>query len=346
MNQNGEPLDSWEKAETILLRGGLLVDPASSIEDRQDIFLRRGRVEGVAPNIAREADLVVELDGLVCAPGFSDMHVHLREPGDEDAETIETGTRAAAVGGFTRLACMPNTLPPIDNQGLVEFLIRRAGKCGHCRVHPVAAATKGREGKQLTEMRELQRAGAVAVSDDGSPVVNALVMRRVLEYARTWDMLVITHAEEPTLSHEGTMHEGFWSTVLGLRGIPAAAEGIAIARDVRLAELTGARLHVAHVSTREGVEIIRAAKERGVAVTAETAPHYISLADELLKSFDSVYRVNPPLRSEDDRQAILEGIRDATIDIIATDHAPHTQVAKDQELDAAPPGMIGLAKNM
>ncbi|MCK4302748.1 MAG: dihydroorotase [Candidatus Eisenbacteria sp.] len=342
MNRTAQALRSWERAETILLRGALLVDPAAGLEEVQDLFLRRGRVEGIAPQIAREADLIVDLDGMVCAPGFGDLHVHLREPGDEDAETIETGTHAAAVGGFTRVACMPNTHPPIDTRGQIEFLLRRAAECGHCRVHPVAAATVARAGKQLTDMRELQGAGAIAVSDDGSPVADALIMRRLLEYARTWDMLVITHAEELSLSRGGIMNEGYWSTVLGLPGIPAASEGVAIARDVRLAELTGARLHVAHVSTREGVEVIRLAKSRGIPVTAETAPHYISLTDESLKSFDPVYRVNPPLRAEQDRQAVLEGLRDGTLDIIACDHAPHTRVAKDQELSAAPPGMIGL----
>ena len=332
----------WDAAETVLLRGGHLIDPASDLDERRDLFLRRGRIEAIAPEIAREADLTVDLNGMVCAPGFGDLHVHLREPGGEDAETIESGTRAGAIGGFTRLGAMPNTNPPIDGRGLVEFLIRRAAEAGHARVFPVAAATKGRDGCELTEMRELQTAGAVAVSDDGSPVAHPQVMRRVLEYARTWDLLVITHAEELDLSRGGVMNEGYWSTVLGLRGIPAAAEDIAIARDVRLAELTGARLHVAHISTRRGVEIVREAKARGIKVTCETAPHYLALTDESLIGYDPVFRVNPPLREEEDRQALLAGIRDGTIDILASDHAPHTQQAKDQELEAVPPGMIGL----
>jgi dihydroorotase len=342
MNQTTEGRRNWEQAETILLRGARVVDPAADLEEKRDIFLRRGRIEGIAPAITREADLLVDLEGLVCAPGFGDLHVHLREPGGEDAETIASGSHAAAVGGFTRVACMPNTEPAIDSRGLVEFVIRRAREAGHCRVHPVAAATKGRAGEQLTEMRELQAAGAVAVSDDGSPVKNPLVMRRLMEYARTWDLLVITHAEEGALSDGGVMNEGYWSTVLGLPGVPAAAEAIAIDRDVRLAELARGRLHVAHVSTAEGVAILRAAKARGVAVTGETAPHYFALTDASLKSFDSVYRVNPPLRTAEDRQAILEGLRDGTLDLIATDHAPHTSADKDQELKSAPPGMIGL----
>ena len=333
---------SWEKAETILLKGGTVIDPASGIATESDLFLRSGHVEGISASISREADLIVDLTGLVVSPGFGDLHVHLREPGGEDAETIETGTLAAARGGFTRVACMPNTDPPIDNRGQIEFILRQARASGHCRVHPVAAATVGRQGEQLTDIRELQEAGAVAVSDDGSPIEDAHVMRRLLEYARTWGMLVITHAEEPSLSKAGVMNEGYWSTALGLRGIPAAAEGIAIARDIRLAELADAHLHIAHISTREGVDLLRAAKARGAKVTGETAPHYLMLTDELLKGYDSVYRVNPPLRGEEDRQALIAGIKDGTIDALATDHAPHTQVSKDKELDASPPGMIGL----
>ncbi|MBM3316497.1 MAG: dihydroorotase [Candidatus Eisenbacteria bacterium] len=332
----------WEKAETILLRGGRIVDPEAGLDGPGDAFLRRGRVELVAPAIHREADLAVELRGLVLAPGFGDLHVHLREPGREDAETIATGSRAAALGGFTRVACMPNTDPPLDTRAAVEFVLRQARACGLARVFPVAAATRGRAGAELTDMGELREAGVLAVSDDGSPVADARVMRRVLEYARTWGLLVVTHAEEPALSRGGVMHEGYWSTLLGLRGIPAAAEGIAVARDVRLAELTGARLHVAHVSTAEAVETIRAAKRRGVAVTAETAPHYIALTDEALKTYDSVYRVNPPLRSEDDRAAVIAGLRDGTLDAVATDHAPHTEIDKEQELEATPAGMIGM----
>lgn len=333
---------NWERAETILLKGGTVIDPESGIAGESDLFLRRGRIEGISPSISREADLVVALSGLIVAPGFGDLHVHLREPGGEDAETIATGTRAAARGGFTRVACMPNTDPPIDNRGQVEFVLRQALAAGHCRVHPVAAATIGRRGEQLTDIRELQAAGAIAVSDDGSPVADARVMRRLLEYAHTWGMLVITHAEEPSLVQDGVMNEGYWSTALGLRGIPTAAEGIAIARDIRLAELADAALHIAHISTREGVDLLRAAKARGAKVTGETAPHYLMLTDECLKSFDSVFRVNPPLRGEEDRRALIEGIKDGTIDAIATDHAPHTQVSKDKELDASPPGMIGL----
>jgi dihydroorotase len=332
----------WDKAGTILLRGGRVVDPEAGLDGPGDAFLRHGKVELVAPGIQREADLVVELAGLVLAPGFGDLHVHLREPGNEDAETIETGSRAAAVGGFTRVACMPNTDPPLDSRGAVEFVQRSARMAGHARVYPVAAATRGRAGAEITDMHEFKEAGVLAVSDDGSPVADSRVMRRALEYARTWDLLLITHAEDPALSKGGLMHEGYWSTVLGLRGIPGASEGIAVARDVRLAELAGARLHVAHVSTAEAVETIRQARRRGVAVSAETAPHYLCLTDESLKSYDSVFRVNPPLRGEEDRRAVIEGLRDGTITAIATDHAPHTETAKDQELESTPPGMIGL----
>jgi dihydroorotase len=270
------------------------------------------------------------------------MHVHLREPGDEDAETIESGTEAAARGGFTRIACMPNTNPPLDNRGLVEFVSRRASAVGRARVYPIAAATKGRKGEELTEMRELRDAGVLGVSDDGLPVSDSRMMRRLLEYAETWGLLVVSHAEDLSLSAGGIMHEGYWSTVLGLEGIPSAAEAVAVARDLRLAEMTGARVHIAHVSTREAADLIRAAKARGVRVTAETAPHYLALTDEALRGFDSVYRVNPPLRGEEDRAAIVAAVGDGTIDLVASDHAPHTEAAKDQELEAAPSGMIGL----
>jgi dihydroorotase len=342
MSQIEKVLAGWEKAETILLKGALLVDPAAGIEEKQDVFIRKGKIEGLSPEITREADLVIDLSGMICAPGFSDMHVHFREPGGEDAETIASGSLAAARGGFTRVACMPNTTPALDSRGLIEFVISQGRAAGFCRVYPVAAATKQRSGAELTELRELQQAGAIAFSDDGSPVGDALVMRRLLEYAKTWDLLVISHAEEPSLVKDGLMNEGYWSTLLGLRGIPAAAESIAIARDIKLAEMTGGRVHIAHVSTREGVNLIREGKARGISVTGETAPHYFSLTDEALQAYDSVHKVNPPLRTEDDRVAILEGILDGTLDVLATDHAPHTDIAKDQELDAAPPGMIGL----
>jgi len=336
----------WEQAETILLRGGRLVDPASERDGAHDLFLRGGRVELIAPEIRREADLTIDLSGLVVAPGLGDLHVHLREPGGEDAETIASGTLAAARGGFTRVACMPNTTPPLDDRSAVEFVLHQAQAAGHARVYPVAAATRGRQGRELTDMHELREAGVLAVTDDGSPVESSRVMRRVLEYARTAGLLVMTHAEDLGLAAGGVMHEGYWSTVLGLRGIPAAAEAIAVDRDVRLAELTGARLHVAHVSTRAAVEIIRSARNRGVAVTAETAPHYLALSDEALRGYDSVFRVNPPLRGEEDRAALIAALRDGTIDVIATDHAPHTQLAKDHELEATPPGMIGLETSL
>jgi len=332
----------WERAETILMKGGRLIDPAAGLDEERDLFLRRGRLELIAPAITREADLTCDLTGRVVAPGFGDLHVHLREPGDEDAETIASGCRAAAAGGFTRVACMANTRPPLDSRGQIEFVLRQAAASGQARVFPVAAATRARAGRELAEMHELQEAGALAVSDDGNPIEDSRVMRRVLEYARTWGLLVITHAEDRGLAAGGVMHEGYWSSVLGLPGVPAAAEGIAVARDIRLAELTGARLHVAHVSTAEAVALVRGAKERGLAVTAETAPHYVALTDEVLKEYDSVYRVNPPLRSEEDRRAVVAGLRDGTIDCLASDHAPHTAVAKDQELEAAPSGMIGL----
>jgi dihydroorotase len=283
---------------------------------------------------------------LVVAPGLIDMHVHLREPGEEYKETIETGTAAAARGGFTAVACMPNTKPVNDNSAVTRFILDQAARFGKARVYPVGAISQGSLGKTLSEYGELKETGCVAVSDDGWPVMNALLMRRALEYAKTFDLLVISHAEELDLRGEGVMHEGKVSVRLGLQGIPAAAEEIMVYRDIRLARLTGARLHIAHVSTAGSVAIIREAKMSEIGITAETAPHYFSLTDDAVVGFDTNAKVNPPLRSEWDRQAILEGLADGTLDAIACDHAPHSVLEKDVEFAEAAFGLIGLETSL
>jgi dihydroorotase len=270
------------------------------------------------------------------------MHVHLREPGEEYKETIATGTLAAAAGGYTSVACMPNTKPPNDSAAVTQLILQRAKDEGSCRVFPIGAISKGLKGEDLAEFGELKHSGAVGVSDDGHPVMNSLLMRRALEYAKIFDLLVISHAEDLNLSRGGLMNEGPTSTMLGLTGIPGAAEETMIARDLILAELTRGNLHIAHVSTAGSVQLIREAKKRGVNVTAETAPHYFTLTDQSIETFDPVYKVNPPLRRGKDIAAIKAGLADGTIDAIATDHAPHSVVEKDTEFDLAANGVIGL----
>ncbi|MEM5789423.1 MAG: dihydroorotase, partial [Syntrophobacteraceae bacterium] len=287
-----------------------------------------------------------DAEGKWVVPGLIDMHVHLREPGQEYKETIASGTLAAVAGGFTSVACMPNTHTVNDCGAITQFIIERARELGSCRVFPVAAISSGLEGKNLAEYGELREFGAVAVSDDGRPVMNALLMRRALEYAANFDLLVISHCEDSDLSGGGLMNEGPVSTRLGLRGIPDASEEVMIARDVLLAELTRSRLHIAHVSTAGAVEIIRGAKKRGVPVTAETAPHYFTLTDELINGFDPVYKVNPPLRTMEDIEAIKAGLADGTLDAIASDHAPHASVDKHVEFEYASNGMIGLESSL
>jgi dihydroorotase len=323
-----------------LLRGGHLVDPATRTDARLDLLIVDGVIAARAAALAPDEETrVVEVAGAVVAPGFVDIHVHLREPGREDEETIASGSVAAAHGGVTSVAAMPNTEPAIDTASWVEYVRTRESVV---RVYPVAAITVGRAGKALTEMAELAAAGAVAFSDDGSPVASATVMRRALEYSILADRPVISHCEDRDLSANGLMHEGLASTIAGLRGIPAAAEEVAVARDLILARTTGAKLHVAHVSTRGSVELVRRAKEDGIAVTCETCPHYFCLTDQDVRTYDTSLRVNPPLRSADDVAAIKEGLSDGTIDAIASDHAPHSREEKQVEFDAAPPGMIGL----
>ena len=326
----------------ILLKGGRIVDPSQGLDQAADLLLEDGKVVALAPDLAVEDARVLPCEGLIVCPGLIDLHVHFREPGEEWKETIATGSLAAVAGGFTAVACMPNTRPPNDNAEVTRYILKKAQEAGLCRVWPVACITKGQKGEQLTEFGELKKAGAVAVSDDGRPVPEAAVMRLALEYAKNFDLPVISHAEELSLSRGGHVNEGLASARLGLRGIPAQGEAIAIFREVMLAELTGSPVHIAHVSTRSGVEIIRRAKEAGLSVTAETAPHYFSLTEEATFGYHTNAKVNPPLRSEEDRRAIEEALRDGTIDAIATDHAPHSPLEKFCEFERAAFGLIGL----
>ncbi len=327
----------------ILIRGGRLIDPARNIDGVADVYLVQGKVDGIGRNLAApDGAMVVDASGQVVAPGLIDVHVHLREPGQEDIETIATGAMAAAAGGFSAVCAMPNTDPVTDNQAAVGFIVSRAQRAAKARVYPIGAISVGQKGKQLAEFGELVGAGAVAVSDDGKPVVSSHLMRTALEYARTFGIPVADHCEDPTLSAGGAMHEGIVSTRLGLKGIPAAAEEIMVARDILLAELTGGHVHLCHMSTRGSVELIRRAKEKGIRVTAEACPHHFSLTHERCEGYDTNAKMNPPLREPEDREAIRQGLKDGTIDVIATDHAPHHYDAKEREFDDAPNGIIGL----
>jgi dihydroorotase len=328
----------------LLIKGGRVVDPAVGLDDDRDVLIDGGIVQDIAKRIAARGAEVIDAAGLVVCPGFIDAHTHLREPGREDKETIATGTAAAAAGGYTAVCAMPNTDPVNDTAGITRLILERAREAGAVRVHPIGAITRGSRGEELAEYGDLRDAGCVAVSDDGRPVASARMMRRALEYAQAFDLPVIDHCEEPTLFHGASMNEGPVSTVLGLRGAPAAAEAIAVERDVLLAELTGGRLHIAHISTAASVDAVRRGRARGVRVTAEATPHHLLLTDEEVRKseYDTATKMNPPLRSEDDRQAVLAGIRDGTIDCIATDHAPHTVDDKKVEFDQAAFGIVGL----
>lgn len=330
----------------ILIEGGRVVDPANTVDAVLDVLIEDGRIAAVGPlRSARDAappDRVLDARGKVVCPGFVDLHVHLREPGREDKETIATGTRAAARGGFTSVCCMPNTHPVNDNQSVTEFILDRAKREGSVNVFPVGAITKGQQGEELAEIGELVRAGCVAISDDGKPVMNAEVMRRALEYAGMFGIPVVQHAEDLHLTGKGVMHEGLVSTELGLRGIPAASEAVIVARDLLLAELAGSHYHVAHITTAEAVGLVRDAKAKGLKVTCEVCPHHFALSDDAVRNFNTNAKMSPPLRSTRHVEAIKAALRDGTIDAIATDHAPHTLQEKEQEFDYAPNGIIGL----
>src|SRR2546423_3279071 len=327
----------------LLLRGGTRVGPAQKLDERGDLLSTGGAVAGIGGKIngPEEAD-IIDCDGLIVSPGFIDVHCHLREPGREDVETIATGAKAAAAGGFTAVCAMPNTDPVTDNQAAVGFIVRQAQRAAAARVYPIGAISVGQDGKVLAEFGEMVGAGAIAVSDDGKPVASAHLMRTALEYARTFKIPVIDHCEEPTLSAGGSMNEGIVSAQLGLKGIPAEAEEIMVIRDILLARLTGGHVHLAHMSTKGSVELIRWGKERGITVTAEACPHHLSLTEESVRGYDTNPKMNPPLRTEEDMEALREAVRDGTIDLVATDHAPHHYDEKEREFADAPNGIVGL----
>ena len=327
----------------ILIRGGRVIDPSRGADGVADVYLQDGKVASVGRNLGSPGEaMVIDAAGKVVSPGLIDLHVHLREPGQEDLETVASGAMAAAAGGFSAVCAMPNTDPVTDNQAAVGFIVSQAQRAGRARVYPIGAISLGQKGQQLAEFGELVGAGAVAVSDDGKPVVSSHLMRTALEYARTFGIPVADHCEDPTLSAGGAMHEGIVSTRLGLKGIPSAAEEIMVARDILLAEHTGGHIHLCHMSTRGSVELIRRAKDKGVRVTAEACPHHFTLTHERCEGYDTNAKMNPPLREPEDREAIRQGLRDGTIDAICTDHAPHHYDAKEREFDDAPNGIIGL----
>ena len=326
----------------LLIKGGTVVDPLEGSLTVSDILLENGVIVEMGLGIKSPVAEVIDASGKLVAPGLLDMHVHLREPGFEAKETVDTGCRAAVRGGFTALACMPNTSPVADNGPVIRYILEKARESGLARVYPVGAITRGSMGKEISEMAEMQDAGAVALSDDGRPVTDSGVIRRAMQYAAMLGLTVISHCEDHGLAAGGVMNEGFTSTRLGLKGIPGAAEEVMVARDIILAELTGCRLHIAHVSTAGSVRLIREAKSRGVPVTAEVTPHHFTLTDKEVEGYDTSTKVNPPLRGEVDVAALREGIADGAIDVIATDHAPHTPEEKDSEYDRAPFGMVGL----
>src|SRR5687768_16992690 len=331
---------------TLLLKGGRLIDPASGVDGMFDVLIEDGTVTTVGRDLPVNGATVYEVPrGGIVAPGFIDIHVHLREPGQEHKETVATGTASAVAGGFTAVACMPNTSPVNDNANVTSLILARAAEAGLARVYPIGAVTKGSKGELLADIAELKQAGCVAITDDGHPVSTALMLRRALEYAGMFGIPVIEHCEDPTLKGDGVAHEGFYAASLGLRGIPGAAEALGVERGILLAELTGSAFHVAHMSARSSIRAVRKGKEAGIGVTCEVAPHHFTLTDESLGApvpYDTNTKMNPPLREAADRDAMLAGIVDGTVDVIATDHAPHHYDEKQVEFDRAPFGIVGL----
>jgi dihydroorotase len=323
------------------IRNGRVIDPSQGIDRIADVWVQGGRIHGIGPH-PLTADHTIDAAGHIVCPGLIDMHVHLREPGRLEDETIATGTAAALAGGVTSVACMPNTEPALDSQAAAEFVILQAARAGHANVFPIGAITKGRQGVELAEMGGLVEGGAVAFTDDGSPVMSAEIMRRALEYSKMFNRAILSHCEDLELTRGGVMHEGAVSLALGLRGMPAAAEEIHVYRDIALAEVTGGRVHILHVSTAGSVDLIRQGKARGVRVTGEACPHHFTLTDESLRGFDSHYKMAPPLRTQRDADALIAGLKDGTLDVLATDHAPHAAEKKLREFDQAPNGIIGL----
>ena len=327
---------------SLVIRNGRVIDPAAQTDCIADVLISGGRIVGVAENLAAPAGEVFDATGLVVAPGFIDMHVHLREPGFEHAETIESGARAAAAGGFTSVCAMPNTKPVNDSATVTSYIVERARRLAPVNVFPIGAITKGSAGEELAAIGAMKAAGAVAISDDGLPVMNARVMRRAMEFARSYDLPIIQHCEDVNLAAGGDMHEGARSVRWGLRGIPAASEDVMVARDLVLSQLTGARYHVAHISTRNAVAMVDYARRHGLPVTCEATPHHFSLTDEDMAAYDSDYKMKPPLRSAAERAALVEGIAAGAVAAIATDHAPHPGSEKMQEFERCPFGIIGL----
>jgi dihydroorotase len=329
-----------------ILKGGRVVDPANGRDGEFDVVIENGAIARIGRDLpVEDADVIEIKRGWIVAPGFVDIHVHLREPGQEHKETIASGTASAVTGGFTAVACMPNTEPVNDHAGITEFILKKAAEAGLARVYPIGAVSIGSKGEQLAELGEQKTAGCVAFTDDGRPVVTALLMRRALEYARMLGVPIINHCEDPSLKGDGVAHEGYVAAQLGLRGIPGEAESIMVERDISLAELTGAHVHIAHMSAHQSLRAVRAGKQRGVHVTCEVAPHHFTLTDDSLDGpvkYDTNFKMNPPLRAVADREAMLEGIADGSVDAIATDHAPHHIDEKMVEFDRAPFGIVGL----
>lgn len=326
----------------ILIKGGRVIDPKTNLDEVLDVLILGNKIAKIDKNIKKEGAKRIDAKGKIVGPGFFDLHCHLRDPGRPDVETIESGSQAAIAGGFTTICCMPNTSPAIDNEGLVNYIYKEAARVNLCRVYPIAAITKERLGKEITEFGELINAGAKGFSDDGDAVADCNVFRHALEYSKAFDVPIFEHPIDKDLAKDGLMNEGVVSTRLGLSGSPGIAEEVIVARDLLVARFTGARLHLCHISTKGSLDLIRRAKEDGMEVTCETCPHYFFFNDELLSGFDTNFKVNPPIRSEQDRQAVIEGLRDGTIDCIATDHAPHCQADKELEFTNAPFGMIGF----
>jgi dihydroorotase len=338
-----QDLAQWRGEERYVISNVVVVDPLKRVAVEGHVGVAGGNIEFVEPGDAPQSGSpIFDGGGLHLSPGFVDIHVHLREPGQEYKETIRTGAMAAAAGGFTSVACMPNTQPAIDEKSVVEFILRKAKAAAFAKVYPVAAATKGRKGEVLGEYFDLVEAGAVAVSDDGAPVPTAQMARRVMEYASRFGIPFIEHCEDPSATAGGVMHEGFYSTKLGLAGVPSYSEEICLARDLLILRTVPAKYHAAHLSSRGSVDLIRDAKQRGLAVTAETAPHYLFFTDADLSTFDTDLKINPPIRSAEDRDALIESLKDGTIDCVASDHAPHAAQEKQVEFDQAPSGAIGL----